>query len=336
MTGHTTSADAPTPWLHVAATATLLTVILAALLTAFAWPAARSSPHDIPIGVAGPTPVTDQIATALRQHQPGAFDLTHLPDTTAAEAAILDREIYGAIDVSTGTPQVIVASAASPVVAQTLRGVATGLATATAPADPPVRDIAALPPDDPRGAGLTAGSLPLVLGGLLAAVALTHRTRGTGRRLTGALTFAAAAGLTLTAILQFWLGSITGDYWTNAGAVALSLAATTLTVLGLGALFGTVGFGLGAATLMLLGNPLSGAASAPEMLPGWSGQLGQLLPPGATASLLRATAFFAGAGAARPLAVLSAWLLLGLALCATAGVRGRRHGADRLELDAAS
>lgn len=51
---------------------------------------------------------------------------------------------------------------------------------------------------------------------------------------------------------------------------------------------------------MLLGNPLSGLARGPHWLPnGWA-TLGQLLPPGASGSLLRANAFFDGTGVAAP------------------------------------
>ena len=68
--------------------------------------------------------------------------------------------------------------------------------------------------------------------------------------------------------------------------------------------------------MFLIGNPISGVASAPEMLPtGW-GTLGQMLPPGAGGSLLRSTAFFDGAAAAGPVLILAAWLAAGLVLAA--------------------
>jgi hypothetical protein len=158
--------------------------------------------------------------------------------------------------------------------------------------DERLRDLVPLPADDPRGAGLAAAALPLVMGGLLAAFLLTRLVLGTTRRVIGALAFAVTGGLALGAILQFWLGSLTGSYWANTGAVALTIAATSLTILGLECVLGYTGLGLGAATMMLIGNPLSGTATAPEMLPGWSGTLGQLLPPGAGGRLLRSTAFF--------------------------------------------
>ncbi|MGW4946121.1 hypothetical protein ACWEOZ_31585 [Actinoplanes sp. NPDC004185] len=319
--------SAPSPWARVAGAVALLTLIISVLLTAFAWPSVRSSVHDVPIAVVGPGAAAGQVSAALDQRLPDAFEITRVDTTAAAVRLIRDREVYGAIDVSAGAPQVITASAAGAPVAQALQGVATALAQAQAQGQTPavaVRDVVALPADDPRGAGLTAGALPLVIGGLLAAALLTTLVRGTGRRVAGALAFAVTGGLAMAAILQFWLGSLDGAYLANAGAVGLTIAATALTVLGLESLLGAAGLGLGAATMMLVGNPLSGTATAPEMLPGWSGALGQLLPPGAGSQLLRSTAFFDGHSITRPLVVLAAWVTLGVVLCLIGGLRARR------------
>ncbi|MBQ0993121.1 hypothetical protein KBX08_23895 [Micromonospora sp. H61] len=320
-------ATAPSPWSKVAAAVALLTVIISVLLTAFAWPSVRSSVHDVPIAVVGPAVATSQISAAIEQRLPDAFDITTVANTAAAEQLIRDREVYGAIDVSAGTPQVITASAASASVAQTLQSVGTALNQAQAQGAGTavtVRDLVALPADDPRGAGLAAGALPLVMGGLLAAFLLSNRLKGTGRRVTGALAFAVVGGLVLTAILQFCLGSLSGSYLANSSAVALSIAATSLTLLGLESLLGYAGFGLGSVTMMLIGNPLSGSGSAPEMLPGWSGTLGQLLPSGAGVQLLRSTAFFDGAGATNTVIVLTSWLVFGVGLCVVGGLRARQ------------
>ncbi|MFI7701434.1 hypothetical protein [Nonomuraea sp. NPDC049480] len=316
----------PSPWLTVVRAVVLLTAGISVLLTAFAWPSVRSSVHDVPIAVAGPATAVEQISTALGQRLPGGFEIIEVAGTAAAERLIRDRQVYGAIDVSSGTPQVIMASAAGAAVAQTLQSLATALnqaqtqGTGTAIA---VRDLVALPADDPRGAGLAAGALPLVMGGLLAPLLLTRLVRGTARRVTGALTFAITGGLAAAAILQFWLGSLNGSYWANSGAIALTIAATSLSILGLESLLGVAGFGLGAVVMMLIGNPLSGAATAPEMLPGWSGVLGQLLPPGAGGQLLRSTAFFDGRGVTHSVVVLVAWLALGVVLCLAACLRVR-------------
>ena len=94
-------------------------------------------------------------------------------------------------------------------------------------------------------------------------------------------------------------------------------------MLGLGSLFGRVGLGVGALLALLLGNPLSGLNSAPEMLPSGWGTLGQWLPQGATATLLRSTAFFDGAGATAAIVVLACWAVAGVALIVIAAVRQR-------------
>ncbi|MFI2478250.1 ABC transporter permease [Nocardia xishanensis] len=323
-----TTGTLPSRWTKVGGAIALLTAIVSALLVAFAWPSARSSVHDVPIAVAGPEPAVAQIRTALDGRLPGGFDITEVSDTAAAEQLIRDRRVYAAIDLTSGAPQVIVASAASTAIAQTMQTMATGLGQAGGAGAPvAVRDLAALPADDPRGAGLSAGALPLVMGGLLAAVLLTRLVHGTVRRVAGALGFAVTGGLTVAAILQFWLGSLSGFYPANACAVALTIAATSLTILGLESLFGYVGIGVGAAVMMLVGNPLSGTATAPEMLPGWSGALGQLLPPGAGGRLLRSTAFFDGRGATQAVTVLVAWVAVGAGLCLVGGLRARRTAA---------
>ncbi|MEU8224884.1 hypothetical protein [Kribbella sp. NPDC048915] len=302
------------------AVVTLLTAILTVLLIAFAWPAARSGPRDLPLVVAGPPAAVQQVEAGLEQAMPGGFELTAVPDREAAVQRIKDRDAYGAIVLNQAQPEVLTASAAGPAVAQILNQLA-GHISPQSPAK--VTDVVPLPEDDPRGAGLAAGALPLVLGGLLAAGVLTQLVRPGAKRVVGALGFAVAGGLALAAVLQYWLGSFEGSYLGNAGVIALSIAAISLTVLGLEWLMGTAGIALGGAVMMLLGNPLSGMTSAPEMLPSGWGALGQLLPPGAAGTALRSVSYFDGAGIGRPLAVLGGWLLLGVVICGIGALRGR-------------
>jgi hypothetical protein len=306
----------------VVAVVALLTTVLTVLLIAFAWPAARSKARDVPIGIAGPAAAVAPVSTALKQND--AFELHVYGDRAAAVTAIEDREVYGAIVAGPAGPEMLTASAGSPAIAQILTQLAARL-TADQPGAKPatVTDVVPLPADDPRGAGLAAGALPLVLGGILAAVLLTRLVPSGPRRIAGALGFAVTGGLALTAVLQYWLGALPGDYWANSGVIGLSIAATSIAILGLEWLLGTPGFGLGAATMMLLGNPLSGMTSAPEMLPSGWGTLGQLLPPGAAGTMLRSVAFFDGAAITRPVIVLSAWLAGGLALSALGAARDR-------------
>lgn len=95
----------PSPWPAVARAVALLTVSISLLFTAFAWPSVRSSVHDVPIAVAGPAPAVQRIASVLDQRLPGGFEVVEVADTAAAEQLIRDREVYGAIDLSSGTPR---------------------------------------------------------------------------------------------------------------------------------------------------------------------------------------------------------------------------------------
>ncbi len=304
----------------------LFAVVLTVLLTAFAWPAVRSAPRDLPVAVAGPAAATTPLAEALQTGQPGALDVRAVPDEAAALTAIREREVYGAVVVAPGAPpRVLVASAASPVVAQALQQVAAGLGVATGTAVP-VEDVVPAPDADPRGAGLAAGALPLAIGGILTAALTSRLLPRMRQRVAAALGMAAAGGMVTAIVLSTWLGSLSGGWWAISGVVALGISATALVLLGLQALADNAGFAVGAATVVLLGNPLSGIATAPELLPAGWGTLGQLLPPGATGSLLRSVSWFDGAGGGRPVLVLTCWVLAGALLCA-AGAARRRRGA---------
>ena len=189
-------------------------------------------------------------------------------------------------------------------------------------------DVVPLPQDDPRGLVFGSGSLPIVLGGLLVGVLVALLVGGGMASILTVLGAAAGAGLATVGILQVWLGALDGSYWANAGVVALGIAAIALAVVGLRRAVGPAGVPVAALTILLLGNPLSGVMTAPELLPaGWS-TLGQLLPPGATGTALRSTAFFDGAGAGTALLVLACWVLVGSALALLPARRTSERTAD--------
>jgi hypothetical protein len=300
-----------------------LSLVVAVVVTAFVWPASRSAVHDLPLAIAGPPVAVQEAAGRLEAARPGAFDVLAVADEAAARAAVADRDAYGAIVLSpSAAPAVYTASAASPAAAQAISEVARAL-RGDAPA--PVTDLAPTAAQDPRGAGLGSAALPLVLAGILAAVVATLRIRGAGRKLAVVAGFAVVGGVTVTALLQSWLGVLDGSFLANAGVVSLGIAAVGLPIAGLAALIGPPGIGVGAALMMLLGNPFSGLATAPEMLPGGWGEVGALLPPGATGALLRSTSFFDGAAAARPMAVLATWATAGVLLLLAAALRASRR-----------
>jgi hypothetical protein len=322
--GHLALLADRTPWRTVLGLALALTAALALLLSAFAWPATQTRPRDVPVAVVGPPPAVEQVRTALESAQPGAFDVTAAVDAAQARQLVLDREVSGALVLGPGGPSVVVATQAGPAVAQLLTQVAQGATGATVP----VEDVAPPPADDPRGAGLAAGALPLSITGAVAGAVLALRVRGPGRRAAGAVVLALLAGPTAVGVLHGWLGALGGDWLAESAVVSLGIAAITLGVLGVAAVAGRAGLVLAELTVIALGNPLSAAAGAPALLPdGWR-ELGQALPPGAVVAALRSVSGFDGTGAAGPLTVLVLWVTGGLLLLAVAAVRARRHGAD--------
>ena len=296
-------------------------VLQALLILWYAWPSEKIAPRDLPVVVAGPAPAANAVAERLRTERPGAFDVTTAPDAAAADQALRDRTAYAAFVVTPSGPSLHIASAASPTVATLLTQAAQQLSNGQ---PVPVVDVVPAPTDDPRGAGFASGFLPLLLTSAAAGVALLFAVRSHAARLVGLLAFAVLAGLVATALLR-WLGVLTGDYLREAGVVSLLALAISATVSGLGAVLGGPGVGLGALLGFLLGNPISGLTSAPELLPQPWGAVGQYLPPGAAATLLRSVAFFDSAKARMPLIVLAAWGAGGLLLTAVGHYRDRRR-----------
>jgi hypothetical protein len=293
----------------------IVPVVVAIILTLFAWPSAKLEPRDLPVGVAGPAAAVGQLEEQLGAN-PDAFDVHRYGNEAEARAAIEDREVYGAFVATPEGPKVLSSSAASPAVAQLL-------GNAAAETGAPTEDVVAAE----HGAALPSSVLPLVIAGILVGLAAsllaTSASGGAGLLVAGS----AIIGLVAAGIVQSWLDVVEGDWIVNAGVLALTVLAIGATVTGLYAWLGGAGIGVAAAVMVFIGNPFSAAASAPELLPEPAGAIGQLLPPGAGANLLRSTGFFDGAAAAVPVTVLLAWALGGIALVALAATRRRRSAA---------
>jgi hypothetical protein len=307
--------------------AVAVVAVQALMVAVFAWPAASIAPRDLPVLVAGPSPAAEAFAQRLARVEPGAFEVTNVADAAAADQQLRDRTAYGAFVLGPGgLAGVHVASAASPVAAQALTQVAQAAGQGRAV---PVDDVVPADPGDPRGAALAAALLPLVLTTLVAGVLLALLVRGRWARALGIVTYALLAGLAATAVMQYGLDALPGDYLANAAAVALLALAMAAAMAGLGAVLGGAGIVLAVLAVFLLGNPLSGLTSAPELLPQPWGAIGQLLPPGAGGTLLRSVAFFDGAGGSSPALVLAAWAGAGLLLAVATGRSRLRLPAGR-------
>ena len=297
----------------------IVPVVVAVVLTLFAWPQAKSGPRDVPLGVAGAPAMERQLSA-----QGGKFELHRYTDEAAARRAIEDRDVYAAFVGTPGGMKLLTASAASPAIFQMLTH-------AASESGKPV-EIEDVVPTTHAGGALASSVMPMVIAGSLTGMLALFMAAGAWRRIGLLLGAATGAGLVAATIIQSWLGVVEGDWVTNAGVFSLAVLAIAATVCGLGSLFGKFGAIAGAITMVFVGNPFSAVAAGPEMLPSPAGVIGQLMPPGAAGNLLRSTGFFDGAGASGHLAVLVAWAVAGLACVAVAALpRVRAHVGARLQ-----
>ncbi len=345
-------------WREVAIAAIVLPIVITLAVMAFAWPAGRISPRDVPVGIVGTGPASQHAVEGLTRGKPGAFDFRLYPDQQAARSAIKHRDVYGAFAISGHSITVLKATAASPSVAQLLTDVGQQLADqatrqiaqqkaaltkadgaqspakahkqaaarqraakqGAAGADSSVRilvkavDVVPVAAEDPRGVVFSSSVFPLTICGIMIGAFVTM-ARGLARprhRLLTLLVACAVAALGIYLVAQGFLGALPHNHVATWAILSLDLLSISATAAGVIRLLGPAGLGLSAALMVFVGNAFSGATSAPEMLPKGVDHVGQWLPPGAGASLLRDTTYFDGNADAGHLAVLALWTVCGL------------------------
>lgn len=321
-----------------------LTAVLGIMMAAFSLPAVNSGIHNVPIGIVSNSEQMNQKVTNTLKDK--GFKVTEYHDTQTMKDDINHRKIYGAIKLdSSGEVIVYKATAASTAVAQAITQVGNTIVdqqkllgtqqiqkllnqttdlttikvlnqklTMLNHKTVEIIELKSFPKADPNGTGLAAGALPIALGGWIGTVAIANFVKGKRQKLYALIAFAVVGGLGLVAVIQFGIGTFDGNYLLIALGAMLGIAATGFLVLGILEILGNAGLAIAAVLLILLGNPLSGLTSAPEMLPSGWGTVGQLLPPGATGTLLRNIAFFDGYAITYPIIILSSYIIFGLLL----------------------
>ncbi|QEO10785.1 ABC transporter permease [Protaetiibacter larvae] len=325
------------PWRRVVGIGIVLSLVVGVIVLAFSWPGVTSESKNLPIAFVGEAAQLEQIEGALEQSAPGVIAPVTADDRADAVDRIEHREVYGAI-VLGAQPEVLQASAASPVVSGLLATVAAQLqvqltAAAAAQAQAAgvpaptiavtVTDVVPLAATDPRGVGLASAAFPLVLGGMIGGIAITMALVGAWRRIVALLVYAVVAGAVVAGVLQGWLGVLQGDYLANAGAYALAFAAIGAPIVGFAALVGRAGVALGPVLFLLIANPISSATQPVEFLPEPWGAVGQWFPPGAAATLVRELSYFPKADTTFPWLVLAVWALAGVLLALLGHFRER-------------
>lgn len=173
--------------------------------------------------------------------------------------------------------------------------------------------VVPLSDSDSSGSGIAISAFPLVIGGILGGSFSALRVNGTWRRFVTAILYAVIGGALTALILNVWFGLIPGDFATLWAAFGATYLATASFIVGVSALSSPLaGLGLGAVVTMFIGNPISGATMPSAFLPGAWGQIGQMMVPGASSTLLRSIAYFPEAATSDQWLVLGSWIAFGL------------------------
>jgi hypothetical protein len=324
-----------TPWRNVAQLTVAATLGVSIIVLAFIWTAVTAEPQNIPVSISGPAAQVDAATAAIEEGAEGRVVLTTVDSRDNAVSLIEARDSLGAI-VLGQSPEVLIASAASPQVAQLLTSVASQLeaganaqAQAAMGAEAPhitvtVTDVVPLAATDERGSGIAASAFPLVIGGFIGGLIIALMVRGPSRRLVAVAAYSVVLGTALTLILQSWLGILQGNFGVNLLAVSLFIASMSAFIVGMHSTLGRPGLPVAIVTIMLIANPISAAALPWQFLPEPWGLVGQWFQPGAGATLLRDLSYFPDASSMGfAWTVLGVWALASLALVAL-GLRDRR------------
>lgn len=270
-------------------------------------------PHGVPVAVVGPTQVVQQLKAAIGQKKPGAFELSEYTSPDVARQALLDREVDAVL--VPGEGKLIVASAAGRTAATVITAAFQGAAQAQGRALT-VEDAVPLPPGDAGGISGMFYVLSLVVPGVALAVLLSQLTLGFAAKLGALVAGALVAGAANAWLADVVFGALPGRYgWLLAASSAIALV-VGLVGAGVVKVVGAAGVGLVALVFIAIGMPASGGPLGARFIPEWYAAIGQYLPVGAGADLVRNTVFFDGAALGWPIGVIGAWALFGLVLLA--------------------
>jgi hypothetical protein len=313
----------PPPYRAAFVVIALSLVMGAAFAASYIVALGRPLPRDVPVAVVTTPAVSSSVVEALQKTAGGGLDRRAYPSLRAAEAAVEEQQIYAIVDESQQPPVVYISSASGASVARAIEQLVQALPPSLA-----VRlvDLHPLPRSDPLGLSAFYVTIATTILGFVTVFQLRANAGGIGLRPWLALItlLAVAAGAVLAAVAGPLLGALDGPYaevWlilTLQTATAALFNSTMIVVAGRWAMLPTW------TLFIVLGNPSSGGAVAPSLLPPFFAALGRILPTGATVSALHTAAYFTSHQHARPFVVLAVWLVAtATGLLIAARLRGR-------------
>ncbi|MCT2589483.1 ABC transporter permease [Streptomyces sp. N2-109] len=191
-----------------------------------------------------------------------------------------------------------------------------------------VRDVKPLDEGDPRGLALFYISMAAVIVGFVGAIQLSVHASGLNplERIGFTALYALLGGFVICAVENWLLGSVQLPFVHTWLILALTMFTSGMVFTMFNTLFGRWSMLPTWGLMVILGNPSSGGAVSWPLLPSVLGEIGRLLPPGASVNALHTAVYFAGHQHAQPYLVLAAWALVS---CSVFWIWRHRHPGGR-------
>ncbi|MEV5843311.1 carboxypeptidase regulatory-like domain-containing protein [Streptomyces sp. NPDC051985] len=302
----------------LAETVTIPAILFLGLLFCFPTAFHQPQPDHAKLAIAGRT-VERRVDTALQGQHPGRFDVTAVTDARAARRAVLDRDAVAGFATQGRHAVLYVAKANGVALEQALTKGFTQLA-AHNHQRLTVTDVAPTVRKDGSGTTLVYFGIAWNVPGYILATTLLRAVTFDRRRKLMTVVGVAA----LFSVTGFYVGVGLGFLPNTPAALAISFLLTTAVAtfsLGMAPFvkhfFPLVGLGL----YVVLSVPSSGLVPVP-LLPRFFQGLHAVMPLGNAVDGLRGVMYFDDAGVLRPVVVLCAWIIAGLALL---GLDAWRH-----------
>ncbi|MFZ3595901.1 ABC transporter permease [Streptomyces sp. BH104] len=303
--------------------ATVLVLILAAAAALFAgsytYSMANPTPHHIPTGVTGEHDAARRSAFvgAMEKALDAQLDLKLYDSPRAAREALDAQKIYAVFDVRDNGARVRldVSGASGVTVAQVFTEAAPPVSKATG-IPVTVKDVNPLQGGDPRGLTIFYITLAAVIIGFVGAIQLSVHARGLNpaERIAFTVAYALLGGFAVAAVADWGLGAVDLPFVESWLILALTMFTCGMVFTMFNTFFHRWAMIPTWGLLVLLGNPASGGAVAPPLLPTFIGRLGQWLPPGASYNAQHTAVYFQGNQHAFPFLVLAGWSVVSCAL----------------------
>jgi hypothetical protein len=285
----------------------MLAVIMGSLFVAsYSLALGDPVPHHIDAALVGDPAKHESTVDGVQRVARGGLVFHHYASTPAALHAVDEQDVYAALDLTSPTPTLYVASAAGASVARVLEQVAV--------ADPAVRvvDTHPLGTHDPNGVEIFYLMLVATIVGFITVFQVSANAGPfSPRRWTAFVVgLAVGASLVFTLVDGLLLHRLTLPILESWGILALHILAVAsfcslmVVLIGRWAIVPTWLF------FVVLGNSSSGGAVAPPLLPAPFAFVSQWLPSGATVTSLRNAVYFPTSQHLQPIAVLATWAVV--------------------------